>query len=62
MSAELREEAAMVAAFRSTAQRTDYLFEVAHNPSRGPEVAAELQRLVGEILAGSRVIQHSSMG
>jgi len=44
----LQSEAEMLAA-RSSLERADYLFEVAHIPGRGPEAAERLQRMVLEI-------------
>lgn len=47
---QLRTEAEWLAA-RSCLDRIDYLFEVAHCPHRGPEVAEELRREVERIKA-----------
>lgn len=47
---DLQREAADLAK-RSSLDRVDYLFEVAHCAHRGPEVAEQLRCLVAEILA-----------
>ena len=49
--AALQAEAAMLAV-RTSLERADYLFEVAHNPNRGPDVADQLHALVFELLQG----------
>lgn len=49
--AALQAEAAMLAA-RTSLERADYLFEVAHNPNRGPDVADLLHDIVFELLQG----------
>lgn len=48
---QLRTEAEMLAT-RSCMERSDYLFEVAHNPSRGPEEADSLAREVLRLKEG----------
>lgn len=42
---DIEAEAQMLAG-RSALERADYLFEVAHCPHRGPDVADQLQRMV----------------
>lgn len=56
---QLRAEAEMLAA-RSCMERSDYLFEVAHSPTRGPEEADALAREVMRLKESREACQEIS--